>query len=882
MKRLVSIAGCLFCLLVAATSPACAETPSRLQTVLDNTKPLAAPRRGLPMFVLPISGSLKSVSDVETTQLLKALDERGIGYSVNWQPSDFDASLAEGLRIGRIQQSLGLMVSIDATACLMSFCDRSTETLHVDTDGNRFSDKSCGTELGCPFALEQRIPVIRRQVADFVKAYRNAGVEIDFIFADWEVDGPIEWNDSWQASKRCERCRKEVGSIDDFRQYQSALRKIRSRLQYEAYASVVTEAFPQALVGNYAVYPHDGYRYWYDYFEHQADDAMPFKADQKARYREWYPEFPETGYTFAMPVVYTWYPTFNWYEYESSDYRWFYNMLLTGTNPARHTSAPVPLISFVHWNTTAPPPNPDPAVKQMSESAYQELLWHLLLRGHDTFFLWCMQEELAKEVRLVHEVYSAAQPYNRFLERGEPISFDVPKSPSTVVSGLKLGNQVLVRRSEFGAPNKGTVSVQLAQNTNENVDVPAVEGTQILPVRTTSSDMIVLKRGQESLFPIGWYESPTKDDELRELAESGVNLMRCGNREALDRASKAGMLGWMPLAVQQGATQALREQISSVVDHPALAVWEGPDEIIWTFTAYSTLEKAAGIKKEDWYEQRPNATKYAEEQAAIILPKMREGVELIRSLDPQKRPFWMNEAADSDLRYVRGYTPFSEAIGCDYYPVRGVGEFDLRSIGQITDRWNVVGHNKPVWMVLQAFSWHVMNPDRGRRYPHFQESRYMAYNAITHGAKGIFYWGSNQIDDPAFRKSLYATTAELAAVQPFLTQKTNPSIHATVARDLFEPTGNGVRADARRSGDDLLIFLVNEDNHRHLGVDVSGLATWEGRTLFELYGSDEVDVQDGSIAIRIKPLEVKVYSTNRRFETSRREGRDYVSPAPAK
>jgi hypothetical protein len=25
--------------------------------------------------------------------------------------------------------------------------------------------------------------------------------------------------------------------------------------------------FPGVLVGNYVVYPHNGFRYWYDYFE---------------------------------------------------------------------------------------------------------------------------------------------------------------------------------------------------------------------------------------------------------------------------------------------------------------------------------------------------------------------------------------------------------------------------------------------------------------------------------------------------------------------------------------------------------------------------------------------------------------------------------------
>ena len=52
---------------------------------------------------------------------------------------------------------------------------------------------------------------------------------------------------------------------------------------------------------------------------------------------------------------------------------------------------------------------PDPNAKQMSEESYKELLWHMLLRGTDTFFMWCPKEEDAKEVQLVYDVYAAAQ-----------------------------------------------------------------------------------------------------------------------------------------------------------------------------------------------------------------------------------------------------------------------------------------------------------------------------------------------------------------------------------------------------------------------------------------------------------------------------------------
>ncbi len=875
---------CTLCLLLFQGISWTAETPSAIEIVLQNAKPLSQPRQGrLPMYVLPISNALLSVSDSEAENILRSLEARGIGYAVDWQPSNFENSLREGLRIARLQQKIGQPVAIHATACLNGFYDGSNDTLHVGQDGKLFSDNSCGMELGCPFALEHRIPAIRRRVESFVHAYQQAGVNIDFIFADWEVDGPIEWNGSWSASKRCQRCRKHLPQIDDFRDFQSALRRIRSRLQHEAFALVVTQAFPQALVGNYAVYPNDGYRYWYDYFEKPADDDLPFRLDQRARYREWYPEFTETGYTFAMPVVYTWYPTFGWYDFESTDYRWFYNMLLTGSNAGRHTPSSTPIIPFVHWNTTAPPKDADPSVVQMSQAAYQELLWHLLLRGHDTFFVWCQHDELASEVRLAHEVYAAAGQYGGFLDRGEPVCFDVPDRPSTVTSGLRLGEQVLVRRTEFGKKDSSPLVLKVMQSAEHNleINVAATQGNQIVSIRQSKPEASLLKRGEEILFPIGWYDPPAEDRDLRELADAGVNLVRCNDRASLDRVGKFGLLGWLPLSVQQGDTPELRQQIQSVVDHPSLAVWEGPDEIVWNFTAYSGLEKSHGIKKEDWYQQRANALGYAQSQAAVILPKMREGIALVKSLDPQNRPFWMNEAADSDLRYVRGYSEVVDAIGCDYYPVRR-SEFDLRSISKMVNRWDAIGRGKPVWMVLQAFSWHALVPERGRRYPHFHESRYMAYSTIAHGGKGVFYWGAFSIDDPAFRKSLYAMTAELDSLQPFLVAETLPNVQAEVILDLFENSGRGVRTMGRQVGDDLFVLVVNEDEHRHMAVEVSGVTNWNGRTLFELYGTDETTVEKGNIAIRMKPFEVKVYCTSRRFETSKKDGREYISPETSK
>jgi hypothetical protein len=427
---------------------------TRVQMVLEATKPLEFDRgRRLPLYLWPAMNPGK-LDDRTAELLIRKLDRRGIGLISTWSPHRREETLQSSQSIARVQTRLGLRVNVNANACLYHFFNGDERTAHVDEAGKPFWDDSFNVrsrkhKMGCPFALDFRKDPMREQVEYFAQAYKDAGLKIDFIFADWEIDGPIEFNRAHDASKKCARCREHIRNVEDFLSFQKALRQIRSRLQRYAYAEPITSRFPDALVGNYAVYPHNGHRYWYDYFEYYVK-GQPCIVDQRAKYRVWYDDFPGTGYTFAMPVVYTWYPTYQWYDFEDADYRWFYNMLLVASNAGENTPASTPIISFVHWHTTAPPDEPDPSVKQLSQAAYQELLWHMLLRGTDTFFLWCPAAEDAVECRLVHEVYGAAQQYGEFIEKGTPVSFEVPKRPGPVISGLRLGQQVLIRRTEFG------------------------------------------------------------------------------------------------------------------------------------------------------------------------------------------------------------------------------------------------------------------------------------------------------------------------------------------------------------------------------------------------------------------------------------------------
>ncbi|MBI2924302.1 MAG: hypothetical protein HYY24_01205 [Verrucomicrobia bacterium] len=391
-----------------------------------------------------------------------------------------------------------------------------------------------------------------------------------------------------------------------------------------------------------------------------------------------------------------------------------------------------------------------------------------------------------------------------------------------------------------------------------------------------------LRKDRRALFPIGSYELPKDDAALRALAEAGVNLVRCHNRADLDRARAAGLLGWMPVSLAQGAAQdsGLRALVESVADHPALAVWEGPDEIVWNFTAYSGLFRSGVYKSPDeWWQQTPLAVERSEAEAARILPRYRDGVRLVRRLDRQRRPLWLNEAAGSDLKFVREFLVGLDITGCDIYPIHDTNRRPW-IVADYTERYKQVGQGRPVWMVLQGFSWHELDPPKDATlvYPSFVESRLMAWAALAHGAKGILYWGTEFVPkESPFRQSLLALTSQLAALQPFLVAKDEVGVKVNLIETEGRPKegSRGVSVVVRRTGREWLIALVNEDNHAHMGVEVTGLKRLEGRTLAVLYDTETATVKKQGFITRLRPLEVKAFATSRNWESVRRVGRDF-------
>ena len=457
------------------------DYPESIKVVLKNTAPLSHPRgKRLPLLLWPVHEGVVADAALQK-RIIRDLDERGVAMIATWDISRKEQSIADSLRVARIQQELGLHVCVNANPVMYSFFNGDESTAHLDDQDRPFFDESIqGGRIGCPFRLDDRYEPMRQKIQTFVAAYREAGVPLDFVYGDWEIDGPLEINRAWDASRRCTVCRRQIADIDTFDAFARAVRTKRAEATRLCYARPILDHYPEALVGNYGVYPNSGTRYWYDYFE-QFVEYHPHTMDQRAPYRRWYEDFSRTGYTFAMPVVYPWARLFEWYDFASGDYRWFYNMLLVASNAGRHTDRAVPIIPFVHWHRVFYPKPADDAITQMSEQAYAELLWHMLLRGTDTFFLWCQKHEAPKEVALLHGVWAEALQYADWLDRGEPITFDVPGRQQPVVSGLRIGNRLLVRRTDFDDSQKDPVVMEVA---GTSVSIPAAPGRcQILNLK---------------------------------------------------------------------------------------------------------------------------------------------------------------------------------------------------------------------------------------------------------------------------------------------------------------------------------------------------------------------------------------------------------------
>jgi len=427
-------------------------------------------------------------------------------------------------------------------------------------------------------------------------------------------------------------------------------------------------------------------------------------------------------------------------------------------------------------------------------------------------------------------------------------------------------------------------------------------------------------------FVIGLYENPGDDATLEQVAKAGFNLVRASaDKAALDRLAAHKLYAWINTGPcvdlstdRDGRENRMRDLVATCAGHPALLVWEVPDEALWNCwhlpmgwrrgkepaqqrAQIDALEDKAladalrvqraeadrlfdrgdfagfdRLADDIWRKlgmEPPHpelSITQAPQRTEELCAGMRAGYALLRGLDPE-HPVWMNHAPRNQHAQLTAYGQAADIVGCDIYPVpqyevghSDLGDRSLSSVGAYTEIMQRGAPGKPVWMVLQGFGWAdlVDNPsaeDREkRRRPDLDESRFMAYDAIVRGARGILYWGTYRIEkDSALWQDLMKLARELADLAPVLAAPDAPLELKVELAPTWGSVDRGVRVLPKRVDDKTWFLVVNEFTDP-LHYTIHDLASLEGTTYTDPGDAREAVVADGKLALSISGHGVQV------------------------
>jgi hypothetical protein len=462
------------------------------------------------------------------------------------------------------------------------------------------------------------------------------------------------------------------------------------------------------------------------------------------------------------------------------------------------------------------------------------------------------------------------------------------------------------------------------------------------PFRFSANNMAIVDG--EPRFLIGLYAYPGDDTTLVNLTRAGFNLIQTGPQtERLDRLHELGVKGWVNLGMNLDLSEnaeARKAKLLAVVNeyktHPALLLWEGPDEPLWNAwyqamvaiqTEFaSAMPQAVAARTADtpsqrdalnarigrcrelydralWAECQAERTAFwkavgqdpppgadmveAEETARRRAAGLTAGFEFVRRTDPT-HIIWLNHAPRNSIAALRNYNRAVDMAGCDIYPVPAdhpVGHSDLPqgglpSVGAYTRRMADAAPGKAVAMVLQGFGWADINESLrtreercqigiGRR-PRWDETRFMAYDAIVNGANAILYWGTRYIETGGpLWNDLLRIARELDALQPALGAPTyEPAPRALADDGPASIDAVALRLMLKRVDEDFVLLAVNE-NAGSVAFTVRDLpAALAGRTLYRLENDETKTVRDGGFRDGIRAFGVHVYATSSRFAPS--------------
>ena len=243
------------------------------------------------------------------------------------------------------------------------------------------------------------------------------------------------------------------------------------------------------------------------------------------------------------------------------------------------------------------------------------------------------------------------------------------------------------------------------------------------------------------------------------------------------------------------------------------------------------------------------------------------------------------------------YRPAFDITGADIYPVAyppgqhsDLPNKDISVVGDMTKKMVTVAGGKPVWMTLQI-AWSGITPGQQHpeivpRFPTLLEERFMAYQAIVNGARGLIFFGGQltQVMRPRDAQLGWNWTFWDLVLRPLLVELTSPSVLPALmapAAGAVSASASDVQVATRQAGSTLYVIAVRTGGATSR-VTLSGLpprqggaALAAGQVLFE-YAQDPlpppikpgsqqfryVQVSSGSFKDWFGPHDVHVYRFN--------------------
>jgi hypothetical protein len=393
--------------------------------------------------------------------------------------------------------------------------------------------------------------------------------------------------------------------------------------------------------------------------------------------------------------------------------------------------------------------------------------------------------------------------------------------------------------------------------------------------RASFNEDNVLVIDGKKIFPIAFIMPPLPDaltpdgkNGIDELHDAGATFLRTGimgqtadwndaafarEQKWQDAAARNGM-HCMPFLRQYGSIKpgdreseaTLRKIINTFKDHPGMGAYYGFDEPEWG--------------------QQP-------------VEPLRRAYEIVKELDPH-HPVWICQAPRGTVDTLRAYDNVYGATGMDVYPISyppGVHSVaankEISMVGDFTKMMmDVTAGKKPVWMCLQIAWSGVNKPGKTLRFPTFPQERFMTYQSIINGARGVIFFGGQlgTTLSPEDAKLGWNWTFWRRVLRPVIEQigEHSPLYPALLAPQSklpikLEGDSAGIEYCVREVNDEIFLLACKREgatiNVTFTGLPLRGTTT--GEVLFE--SPRKIEAKDGTFTDWFAPFDVHVYRFRR-------------------